>query len=230
MEAHPDSRHWKNKFKALVCRLSSSLSFGEEALDFCSVGISACPAVKISSSRQFGKSSHQSGSKQCSQAAAAAQARSQQSQEEVVGRRCFHMNHRHRRQHKYPPMTGFHKHKRNNGRRVAARAAGSHWSSAAAVGGAEPAASGRGTFLAWQDLLSDSFFNTFGGKKPKDDYYYLCIFQLKAAHAARHHFVAVHRNTSSGSTAFQLVCRADRHHQEPLRPRSGRCSGSSSSR
>lgn len=53
---------------------------------------------------------------------------------------------------------------------------------------------------------------------------------MRARNAACHHFVAVNRNTSSGSTAFQLVCRADRRRQEPLRPRSGRCSSSSSSR
>lgn len=149
-----------------------------------------------------------------SQAAAAAQARSQQSEEEVVRSRCFHMNHWDPRQHKYPLMSGSDKHKRYNDRRVAARAAGPLWSSAGAVGGAEPAAPGRGTFAAWRDLLSDSFLISLEGRNAKT-----C-----------HHFVAVNRNTSSGSTAFQLVCRAERHHQELLRPRSRRCSGSSSSR
>lgn len=125
-----------------------------EPLDFCLVGISRNTADKIFQSSQFGKLSHQRGSKKCSQAAAAAQARSQQTEEEVA--RCFHMNHSDPRQHKYPAMTGFDKHKRNNDRRVAARAAASLWSSAGAVGAAQPAASSRGTISTWQDLLRDS--------------------------------------------------------------------------
>lgn len=82
-----------------VCCLSS-FHFSVEPLDFCLVGISRNTADKIFQSSQFGKLSHQRGSKKCSQAAAAAQARSQQTEEEVA--RCFHMNHSDPRQHKYP--------------------------------------------------------------------------------------------------------------------------------